>query len=112
MENLCRSASTLWENRINIDLTNIMAVQAEAEAAMRELRATYATGKTKSFEWRSSQLKAIKKIVSLHSEEIVEALRSDLQKPEFEAVIHEVGFIFMLMFMFIMFVCSYIVNLD
>ncbi|XP_047978810.1 aldehyde dehydrogenase-like [Salvia hispanica] len=109
MENLCRSASTLWENRINIDLTNIMAVQAEAEAAMRELRATYATGKTKSFEWRSSQLKAIKKIVSLHSEEIVEALRSDLQKPEFEAVIHEVGFMFM--YMFIMCVCSYIVNL-
>ncbi|KAG6422777.1 hypothetical protein SASPL_113158 [Salvia splendens] len=61
-----------------------------AEAAVRELRATYATGKTKSFEWRFSQLKAIQKIVSLHNEEIVEALRSDLQKPEFEAVIHEV----------------------
>ncbi|KAL1561221.1 aldehyde dehydrogenase (NAD(+)) [Salvia divinorum] len=63
----------------------------EAEAAARELRATYATGKTKSFEWRSSQLKAIQKIVSLHSDEIVEALRSDLQKPEFESVVHEIS---------------------
>ncbi|XP_042064151.1 aldehyde dehydrogenase-like [Salvia splendens] len=62
-----------------------------SRSLVRELRATYATGKTKSFEWRSSQLKAIQKIVSLHSQEIVEALRSDLQKPEFEAVIHEIS---------------------
>ncbi|XP_057773293.1 aldehyde dehydrogenase-like [Salvia miltiorrhiza] len=63
----------------------------EAEAAVRELRDTYAAGKTKSFEWRISQLKAIQQILTLHSEEIIGALRSDLKKPEFEAVIHEIS---------------------
>ncbi|XP_042010050.1 aldehyde dehydrogenase-like [Salvia splendens] len=62
----------------------------EAEATVRELRAAYTTGKTKSFEWRASQLKAIQKMLTLHSDQIIQALRSDLNKPEFEAVIHEI----------------------
>ncbi|KAH6780333.1 aldehyde dehydrogenase 3H1 [Perilla frutescens var. hirtella] len=63
----------------------------DAEAAVRELRSTYATGKTKSYEWRVSQLKSLLKIVTLHKEDIIDALRSDLKKPEFESVIHEIS---------------------
>ena len=70
----------------------------EAEATVRELRAAYTTGKTKSFEWRASQLRAIQKMLTLHSEQIIQALRSDLNKPEFEAVIHEVGIFFFILF--------------
>ncbi|KAL8459474.1 hypothetical protein ACS0TY_036821 [Phlomoides rotata] len=62
-----------------------------AEAAVEELRATVATGKTKTFEWRVSQLKAILKMVTHHEKEIMEALRSDLGKPCFEAVVHEIS---------------------
>lgn len=58
---------------------------------MEELRATYGGGKTKSFEWRVSQLKALLEIATHHEKEIVEALNSDLSKPELEACFHEVG---------------------
>ncbi|KAG6408325.1 hypothetical protein SASPL_131330 [Salvia splendens] len=65
-------------------------MDVEAEETVRELRAAYTTGKTKSFEWRASQLKAIQEMLTLHTHQIIQALRSDLNKPEFEAVIHEV----------------------
>lgn len=55
-----------------------------------ELKATYTSGKTKSYEWRESQLKALIKMANDHEKEIIEALRSDLNKPEFEAFVHEV----------------------
>ncbi|KAK6115590.1 hypothetical protein DH2020_007859 [Rehmannia glutinosa] len=63
----------------------------EAEGVAEELRSTYATGKTKTFEWRASQLKALLKIVTHHEKEIVEALRCDLNKPELEAVVYEIA---------------------
>lgn len=64
---------------------------ADVEAAVEELRSTFDGGKTKTFEWRASQLKALLKIATHHESEIVEALRSDLNKPELEACIHEVS---------------------
>lgn len=67
----------------------------DAEAASRlveELRGGFTAGKTRTYEWRMSQLKGIMKIVEDHEQEIVEALRSDLSKPELEAVIYEVLF--------------------
>ncbi|CAA2964362.1 aldehyde dehydrogenase [Olea europaea subsp. europaea] len=56
-----------------------------------ELKATYTSGKTKSYEWRESQLKALIKMANDHEKEIIEALRSDLNKPEFEAFVHEIS---------------------
>lgn len=61
------------------------------ETVAEDLRAVYNTGKTKTYEWRVSQLKALVKIATHHEKEIVEALRSDLNKPEHEAFIMEVG---------------------
>ncbi|KAK6787001.1 hypothetical protein RDI58_015526 [Solanum bulbocastanum] len=63
----------------------------DAEAIVKELRGTYGTGKTKSYEWRVSQLKALLKIGENHEKEIAAALYSDLSKPELEAFIHEIS---------------------
>lgn len=62
----------------------------DAAEVMKELRETFASGKTKSYEWRVSQLKALIKLAEYHEGEIVEALRSDLSKPELESFLHEV----------------------
>lgn len=65
----------------------------DVEAAgdmMKELRATFAAGKTRSYEWRVTQLKNLLKLCD-HEKEIVEALRQDLSKPELESTIYEVN---------------------
>ncbi|KAG8378249.1 hypothetical protein BUALT_Bualt08G0118000 [Buddleja alternifolia] len=56
-----------------------------------ELRSTFAGGKTRTFEWRVSQLKALLTISINHQKDIVEALRADLNKPEHEAFVHEIA---------------------
>lgn len=64
---------------------------AEAASTMvNELKGSYAAGKTRSYEWRISQLKCILKMVEHHEQEIVEAVFSDLSKPAFEASLFEV----------------------
>lgn len=67
-----------------------MAVDTAA-AVVKELRSTYTSGRTKSFEWRVSQLEALLTIATLHETEIIQALRSDLNKPEIEAFVHEIS---------------------
>lgn len=57
---------------------------------VKELRATFASGKTRSYEWRVSQLNALLNI-TIHNEQlIVDALRNDLHKPPLETVAYEV----------------------
>ncbi|KAH6835296.1 aldehyde dehydrogenase 3H1 [Perilla frutescens var. hirtella] len=68
----------------------IMAADA-AGVVVKELRSTYTSGRTKSYEWRVSQLDALLRIATRHEREIVEALRSDLNKPEIEAFSHEIS---------------------
>ncbi|KAL9144669.1 hypothetical protein ABFS82_14G310800 [Erythranthe guttata] len=62
----------------------------DVEAAVKELRNTYSSGKTKSYEWRISQLEALLKIVTHHENEIVEAVHSDLCKPQTETSFQEI----------------------
>ncbi|GAB4862088.1 Aldehyde dehydrogenase 3 member H1, variant 2 [Ancistrocladus abbreviatus] len=64
-----------------------------ATSVMRELRATFSDGKTRSYEWRIAQLKGMMKMMDDHEEEIVEALRLDLNKPKFESVVYEISMI-------------------
>ncbi|XAR55560.1 Aldehyde dehydrogenase (NAD(P)(+)) [Bertholletia excelsa] len=66
----------------------------DAEAArllLKDLRANFATGKTRSYEWRVSQLKSLLKLATDHEEDIVHALRSDLSKPTLETVVYEIA---------------------
>lgn len=63
----------------------------EASKLVDSLRSTFASGKTRSYEWRVSQLKSLLKLAINHEQEIVDALRSDLSKPELETVLYEVS---------------------
>ncbi|XP_009379028.2 aldehyde dehydrogenase family 3 member H1-like isoform X2 [Pyrus x bretschneideri] len=63
----------------------------DALAMVEELRASYNSGKTRSYEWRVSQLNNLVKVAEHHEQEIVDALHSDLSKPEFEAYVHEIS---------------------
>lgn len=62
----------------------------KAALLVRELRNNFDTGKTKSYEWRISQLKAIAKMLEEKEKEIVDALNKDISKPPLEAFITEV----------------------
>ena len=67
----------------------------EASAMVNDLRVTFDSGKTRSYEWRASQLKALMKLSEEHEQEIVRALYSDLSKSETEAYIQEVTILFL-----------------
>uniref|UniRef100_A0A6N2MJ18 Aldehyde dehydrogenase domain-containing protein n=1 Tax=Salix viminalis TaxID=40686 RepID=A0A6N2MJ18_SALVM len=61
----------------------------EAALLVKELNESFRTGKTKSYEWRVSQLKSIEKMVVEREKDICEALYINLSKPEFEAFVSE-----------------------
>ncbi|KAI3686946.1 hypothetical protein L1987_80636 [Smallanthus sonchifolius] len=99
------SSNSRFHLPIDIDYTMASEEQAknstapatfDAEAAdclMKELRSTFLDGKTKSYEWRSSQLKSLLKMLEDSDKQICDALFSDLSKPEMEAYIHEIAMI-------------------
>lgn len=63
-----------------------------AAALVTELRGTFASGKTRSYEWRSTQLKMLLKLVDDRELAIVNALHADLSKPVTESFASEVSF--------------------
>jgi aldehyde dehydrogenase (NAD+) len=54
-------------------------------------RQFFQTGKTKDVAFRISQLKILKQLVSENKEAIIQALKADLHKPEFESYATEIG---------------------
>lgn len=62
----------------------------KAEATVKALRESFRSGKTKTYEWRASQLEGIVKLIIEKENDITEALKSDLAKPEMETYLHEV----------------------
>jgi len=62
----------------------------KANLLVRDLRNCFDSGRTKSYEWRVSQLEAIFKLLKENEKEITEALYKDLAKPQFEAFVSEV----------------------
>lgn len=63
----------------------------EANFLVKELRKSFNSGRTKSYEWRISQLESIAKMLAEKEKDIIEALHKDLAKPGFEAFISEVS---------------------
>jgi len=61
-----------------------------ASSLVKELRVSFGSGKTRSYEWRISQVKALLKMVDEQQDQIIDALRSDLAKPPLETVVYEV----------------------
>ena len=54
----------------------------------------FKSGKTKGYEFRIQQLKALESAIRSHETEILKALKADLNKSETEAYISEIGFLY------------------
>ncbi|KAJ7945133.1 Aldehyde dehydrogenase [Quillaja saponaria] len=63
----------------------------KASLLVEELRNNFDSGKTRSYEWRVSQLKSIAKMLEEKEKDIIDALYKDLGKPGQEAFISEVS---------------------
>ncbi len=57
------------------------------------LQTSFKSGKTRSLEWRKSQLDALKRLLIENEKEILHALHQDLGKSESEAYVAEHGFL-------------------
>ncbi|CAD6257861.1 unnamed protein product [Miscanthus lutarioriparius] len=62
-----------------------------AEETVRELRASFAAGRTRSAEWRAEQLKGLIRMIDEKEAEISAALHEDLAKPHMESYLHEIS---------------------
>ncbi|CAO2145836.1 unnamed protein product [Urochloa humidicola] len=62
-----------------------------AEETVRELRASFAAGRTRPAEWRAAQLKALVRMIDEKEAEITAALHDDLAKPHMESYLHEIS---------------------
>lgn len=60
---------------------------------VRRQRAFFSTGATKPLDFRLAQLKALKQAILDHQPAILEALKADLNKPELESYLTEIGVI-------------------
>ncbi|KAJ0097554.1 hypothetical protein Patl1_28070 [Pistacia atlantica] len=63
----------------------------KAGLLMKELRTSFNSGKTKSYEWRISQLQSIAKMIEENERGIIQALFEDLSKPQFESFVSEIS---------------------
>lgn len=80
-------------------MTNVL-VHSEApdemkiEKAFQSKREFFDQGNTKKYDFRTEQLKKLKKAINEHESEITKALYQDLHKPEFEAYTAEIGVLY------------------
>jgi aldehyde dehydrogenase (NAD+) len=64
---------------------------SEIPATVRRLRETFATGRTRSLDWRKQQLRALEKLMVDNEPAIAEALASDLGRKPFEAWLADIA---------------------
>ena len=64
---------------------------ADIPAVVRKLRQTYATGRTRSVQWRKEQLHALERLMTENEGAIAEALEKDLGRGPFEAWLADVA---------------------
>lgn len=67
------------------------AGSTDIPAVVRRLRDTYATGRTRSVEWRKEQLRAVGRLMSDNERAIAGALEKDLGRSPFEAWLADVA---------------------
>jgi aldehyde dehydrogenase (NAD+) len=60
---------------------------------LQRLRTAFATGKTQPIEWRKHQLAELARMMREHEADFAEALKADLNKCRFEAVLTEMSFV-------------------
>ncbi|XP_047321915.1 aldehyde dehydrogenase family 3 member H1-like [Impatiens glandulifera] len=77
----------------SVELKKEVFGSKDASSLVDKLRATFAGGKTKIYEWRVAQLKCLMKMINDHETDIIDALRSDLSKPVTEAFVSELAMV-------------------
>jgi acyl-CoA reductase-like NAD-dependent aldehyde dehydrogenase len=65
----------------------------KVQSILKKQRAYFASGATKSVEFRKEQLQKLKELIQNNEDAILEALHKDLHKHEFEAYTTEIGFV-------------------
>lgn len=65
--------------------------EAEMSSIISSQRNFFNSGKTKDLNFRITQLKQLKSILSKYEQEIISAVYEDLKKPSYEAFITEIG---------------------
>jgi len=65
----------------------------DAHNLVARLRTTFESGHTRSREWRQSQLRAVRRMITENERDIEAALMADLGKPAVESQITEIGFV-------------------
>ncbi|XP_010500187.1 PREDICTED: aldehyde dehydrogenase family 3 member I1, chloroplastic-like isoform X2 [Camelina sativa] len=78
----CRRLLMFRSFTINVTLVLVLKFHV---LVVDELRTNFNTGRTKSYEWRFSQLQNISRMLRNKENCITEALYQDLSKPELEA---------------------------
>ena len=71
--------------------TTVSATQPSGADVVQKLRATFATGRTRSLEWRRAQLDGLARMFAERESEIIAAVQSDLGRSEYEAWFGDVG---------------------
>lgn len=64
------------------------------QSIIQKQRAFFSAGKTKNIDFRLEQLAKLKKAVKNHESQIIEALKQDLNKSEFEVYATEIGVLY------------------
>ncbi|MFL6060601.1 MAG: aldehyde dehydrogenase family protein [Marmoricola sp.] len=70
---------------IQPEATPSAAAPSEAAATLARLRKYFATGVTRDRGWRVGQLEALKRLLTEHEKDIVEAVKEDLGRNDFDA---------------------------
>lgn len=66
----------------------------DLDQLMRTQRAYFLSGATRSYEFRTQQLRRLRALIKEHEDQILAALDQDIGKPGFEAYTSEVGFMY------------------
>ncbi|MBX7447883.1 aldehyde dehydrogenase family protein [Mycolicibacterium sp. 3033] len=69
----------------------VSSTTTDIPATVRRLRQTFATGRTRSVEWRKGQLRALERLMTENETAIAEALDKDLGRSPFEAWLADVA---------------------
>ncbi|HQO89740.1 MAG TPA: aldehyde dehydrogenase [Chitinophagales bacterium] len=76
-----------------VTLENQVYTEFDAATLVNKQRNFFNTGKTKDIEFRIEQLKKLRQVISDNQQEIMDALKKDLNKSPMEAYGTEVGFL-------------------
>lgn len=83
------SRQSLLQNNYLNDIPIKLMTQNDLNQALKEVKSTFKTGKTKDVKFRKKQMKQLLKLLEENKNEICDALRADLNKPPFETLLCE-----------------------